>query len=1001
MAVLDRETHEPLFPSWSQLLMAAADRLDRESKSDEASLIRSLLKISKPDFLYAATSARTVLGPLWYEFLKDKLDIEHERVDDSSLELARCMWRLGSRLIITTNYDRVLRWACPGANNLESWDIQASAEQVRLLQRGLQRPTVWHLHGRISNAAQMILSLDGYRLLYPDASHGGETKYKAALETLKQQIASKSLLFVGFSLEDEFFGAQLKAVSEIFNDANGPHYVLIREADKDRLRHLGLPVEPITFKAVGLPLIDLLGELAIAANDAAVAKAPSDKPPVSTTTIPVPDYDPSNSVFHVPFRQKGKEIIGQDQALQNVRKQLLEGKRTAIGQTATFQGLGGLGKTQLAVEYAYRHRGDYPNGVIWINADQDIDAQLIEIAHKGRWIAPASEHIYKLQIAQQRLRSYSDCLIVFDNLDDLRAIDAYLPEPEASPHILVTSRNDFADFVPVPLELLDQNLSVELLIQEARRKPENAEEESAANEIARNLGGLPLALELAGAYLSHRPDVSFRQYRDLLSKDLKTALPRSLSSFTEHEADLYHTLKLSEDLLKEERTLRNVLDLLTWSGSAAMSTALISRLLDNSNEGDLISALALGSTLRLLQKSEGSDSYSLHRLVGEVRRGELELETQLDWVDGICGRLGDWFQERRKDFSFLPILEAEIDHLDVWQRHSVRFAPSHASRLMWLQAYPAYHRGRYAEARNYVIEAQNIFQELRLRDRELRANLLNDLAATDFRLGRFDSVLKYLKQTLTIRRELFGKKHPDIASSLEIIGGWYGLRGQLQPALEYSEQALAMRRELFGERHRDIASSLHDVAQWYVLQGDRERAFAYAEEALSMERALFGERHPDIAASLNNMGTLYSAQGNPQRAIECTEEALTMLRELFGERHPDIATALGNIGRLYGKQGDLSLALQYSVQALGMRRELFGDQHPSTAKSAASVANCLIQLNRRQEAHDVVSEFLSKLPTKDPSREQLQQIERQLLSQPLRKDFRQPGKKGKGKKRRR
>jgi hypothetical protein len=553
MAALDEKTRQRLFPSWPELLMAAAERLDKESKPDDANLIRLLLK-TKSDPLDVATRARRALGPLWYEFLKDELDPDHSRVDEGSLELARSVWRLGSNLVITTNYDRVLRWACPDPNDLDSWDIEATAEQVRLLQIGLQRPTVWHLHGRISNAAQMILTLAGYQLLYPEASHGGNTRYKAALQTLRQQIAAKSFLFVGFSLEDEFFGAQLNAISEIFNDANGPHYVLIKAADKDRLQRLAPHVEPITFAGFGA-LIELLNELSAATNDSTPAKTSTT---LATKLISVPDYDPSNTVFHVPFRQKGKEIVGQEQALQNVRKQLVDGKRTAIGQTAAFQGLGGLGKTQLAVEYAYRHRDDYPNGVIWINADQDIDAQLIEIAHKGRWIAPASEHKYKLEIAQQRLRSYSDCLIVFDNLDDRKAIDAYIPEPEASPHILVTSRNDYVDFVPVSLDLLNKQQSLELLVQEARREISADHERSAAEEIAQELGGLPLALELAGAYLSHRPNVSFVQYGDLLRKDLKTALPRGLSSFTEHEADLYKTLKLSEDLTHTAERARSV-----------------------------------------------------------------------------------------------------------------------------------------------------------------------------------------------------------------------------------------------------------------------------------------------------------------------------------------------------------------------------------------------------------------------------------------------------------
>lgn len=201
--------------------------------------------------------------------------------------------------------------------------------------------------------------------------------------------------------------------------------------------------------------------------------------------------------------------------------------------------MGGLGKTQLAIEYAYRYRTEYPNGVIWINADQDIDAQLIEIAEKARWIAPQSDHKYKVEIAQQRIRGYSECLIIFDNLDDRLAIESYLPEPEANPHILVTSRIDHADFYPIALDLLNETLSRELLVREARREPDNEQEEAAAKGIVVLLGGLPLALELAGAYLSHRRSVTFQQYYEFLSQDLKNALPKNVSSFTKHEADLY------------------------------------------------------------------------------------------------------------------------------------------------------------------------------------------------------------------------------------------------------------------------------------------------------------------------------------------------------------------------------------------------------------------------------------------------------------------------------
>jgi predicted phosphodiesterase len=93
--------------------------------------------------------------------------------------------------------------------------------------------------------------------------------------------------------------------------------------------------------------------------------------PLLKTVTPSTQYNPDNPPFNIPYPAKEEGVVGRDDALEKVRHQLLEGKRTAIGHTALFHGIGGLGKTQLAVEYAYKYRYGYPFGVIWISADQD------------------------------------------------------------------------------------------------------------------------------------------------------------------------------------------------------------------------------------------------------------------------------------------------------------------------------------------------------------------------------------------------------------------------------------------------------------------------------------------------------------------------------------------------------------------------------------------------------------------------------------------------------
>ncbi len=155
---------------------------------------------------------------------------------------------------------------------------------------------------------------------------------------------------------------------------------------------------------------------------------------------PASRYSRDNYVFNVPYREKGAGVVGRAETLQTLRKQLTTSGGTAIGQTASFHGIGGLGKTQLAVEYAYHYKDTYPHGVIWIASDQEIEPQLVQVAKKGNWIAPESEHKLILEIARRRLKTFSNCLIIFDNVESPADIQKYLPEPEARPHIILTSR---------------------------------------------------------------------------------------------------------------------------------------------------------------------------------------------------------------------------------------------------------------------------------------------------------------------------------------------------------------------------------------------------------------------------------------------------------------------------------------------------------------------------------------------------------------------------------
>ena len=649
-------------------------------------------------------------------------------------------------------------------------------------------------------------------------------------------------------------------------------------------------------------------------------------------------YSKENYIFNVPYREKGDGVLGRKEALTLLREQLTKSRGTAIGQTASFNGIGGLGKTQLAVEYAHRYKDDYPNGVIWINADQEIKPQLIQISQRANWIAPESEHQLILEVVQARLKTFSNCLIIFDNVEVQEDIEPYFPEPSAQPHLILTSRRTQPGFEPIALDVLDKKISLDLFMMESGRIFDSIplEEQNAAQKIVEELGGLPLAIELAGAFIKYSGSFSFVNYHALLKESLTSAMPGKLAGFTGHEADLYKTLKVSGSVFKQAPLLKDILDVLTWSGSSFMGISLLSDIL-NVKAHELFHPLSLGTELRLLKKDENQDRYEIHRLLRTVRQEEFILKENEEWAESICSRVGSWFESRRVNFANLPEYETEIDNLKKWHQNAASIGSLHASRLLWLQAYPLYHWGNYQDAFELVQAALDEYGKSSEQDRELKAHLLNDLGYTYRALGDYDKALEFTQCALKIREDQLGPEHPDTATSLNNVGAAYGKLCDYDKALKFYQRALKIREDQLGPEHPDTATPLNNVGAAYGSLGDYDKALEFYQRALKIREDQLGPEHPDTANALNNVGTAYGELGNYDKELKFYQRALKIREDQLGPEHPDTATSLNNVGSAYGELGNYDKALKFYQRALKISEDQLGPEHPDTATSLNNV----------------------------------------------------------------
>jgi hypothetical protein len=319
------------------------------------------------------------------------------------------------------------------------------------------------------------------------------------------------------------------------------------------------------------------------------------------------------TIWNIPYPQNSL-FIGRDNSLNQLALSLHAGQPTALSQPQAISGLGGIGKTQLALEYAYRHRQDY-QAVLWVQADtrEALTASfltlagLLDLPEKD---APESARI--VTAVKDWLRTHTGWLLILDNADDLALARDFLP-PSVSGHVLLTTRAQatgrFAHRLEV--EILSTEVGALFLLRRAGLLApdgifEQAQEyeRDRARAICEELGGLPLALDQAGAYLEETR-CSLAEYQHLFQCRRADLLAERRGLVDDHPRPVATTWSLSFERVEQKNpAAADLLCLCAFLAPDAIPEAIIT-------EG----ASHLGSHLAPV----GADSYLLNPVIEVLR----------------------------------------------------------------------------------------------------------------------------------------------------------------------------------------------------------------------------------------------------------------------------------------------------------------------------------------------------------------------------------------------
>jgi hypothetical protein len=717
---------------------------------------------------------------------------------------------------------------------------------------------------------------------------------------------------------------------------------------------------------------------------AAAERGPSDPPPV-WGNVP-----PQNRTF-----------TGREELLEELHRRLSQGTTAVLPEA--LHGMGGVGKSQIAIEYVYRHIQDY-DLIWWIPAERpgQIQQGLAELATQlGLPVSQEVNVAVPAVLEALRLgRPYRDWLLVFDNAEQLDEVRDFFPT-NGSGKILVTSRNHAWTSVAGSLEVdvFAREESKDLL---RLRGPELADLE--ADELAQILGDLPLAIEQAAVWLAETgmPVAEylhlFREKHDQAAELLHDAAPFA------YELPVAAAWNVSLDQLRtSDPAALQLLQVCAFFAPEPISRRLLSGPRNVEGPPELMEALAdpvkLGRAIRAINQyalakiSHRDNTIMLHRLVQRVLVGQMTPQEAAELRH--CGHqllakgdpnAPDISMHWQQYADLLPhvlysdlvdcddawarqLVLNQIDFLFQWGDHQGFLTLAQKTVDTWTEKLGEDHEqtlsaglhlgralrlhGQFTEAYEHHVRVRDVLAANHGMEDE-RTLEAQRFVGGDLRyLGEFGQALELDRQCFEIVQRRFGRDDPTTLQQAHLYAVDLRLTGDAEQARQLDRDTYQRLVALLGEDHVNTLGSLAGVAVDEMECGNFLEARKLLWQHTQRVEKVYGVSSPGLAEGFNTLSVMERKAGNHQRALELSVQALTLYQGRYGPGHPgSIAAALNHAVNLR-QMGKLAESIPLAQETIQRYHAMFGPRHPNTPTANVNLAVALRLDGRLTEAREL------------------------------------------------
>ena len=633
------------------------------------------------------------------------------------------------------------------------------------------------------------------------------------------------------------------------------------------------------------------------------------------------------TLFNAPIRNV--QFTGREDDLVELRTRLATTGSPVVLSGASpvaLQGMGGIGKTQLAMEYAHRFRNAY-DFVWWINSDPVtfVDTQLSDLGRELNLTAGAAiaEDARAVLSALGRGEAAQRWLVIFDNAEDAETVTRFLPRGPGG-HVIITSRDTGWDgrAETIQVDVFDRRESIAHL---RRRVPSMRTGDAA--RLAEALGDLPIAVAAAGAWLADTGK-SVAEYLGHLEEygpsDLQPIWDLSLRRLEERSRAAYRLLQLCSVMAPEV-----ALDLIYGDRMAELLRDLDPLVIETMYRGALVQQI---NRLALLKVDVGGGQIRVHRIVQHVVRQRMTSEEQAQARREVhlvlaaarpTGEVDDTANWRRFQMIW-PHLEVARVHDSM--EEPVRRLIVDRLRYIWLSG--GFNDGRRA-GEDYVRRWEHLRDTLT--DQRERDALSRQLLQLRFNLANivrdqaeFETSRQMDEAILAEQQALLGDHHPHTLITAGGLGGDLRALGRYADARKLDEQTTAAWVESFGEDHQRSLLALNNLAASLRAAGDFRAARDRTRQAYNRATLVLGDQHTVTLLTGGNLGRDLREAGDYEESATLLREILARHRQAYGDEAPRTLGAMTNLavsersaGRALEAAEHLEIAYENLNQVLG------------------------------------------------------------------------------------